>query len=397
MSDTSRGSVLISGASIAGPALAYWLDRYGFEVTVVERAPEIRGGGYAIDVRGTALEVVRRMGVLPRLREAHLDTRSITFLAPDGEVITTMAPDALNGGAGQDVELPRGRLTEVLAEAVGDDVEFRFGDSIASLDQHEHGVDVVFRSGQRRTFDLVVGADGLHSNTRALAFGPEERFHHYLGFCYAGFTMRGDFDLSRGGTIWNAPGRSAVLYAMGDTGTVYGFLSFALPEPPFTAFRDPAAQRDLVASMFADDGWQLPHMIDAMHASPDLFFDIASQIHLPSWSAGRVALVGDAAYAPSFLTGQGTSLALVGAYMLAGALATEPDHETAFAAYEQGIREYVRLNQAIVTAGKADLIPGTEAELTQRNAALRTRAVLPPPEERPEYTALVLPSFTAAA
>ncbi|WP_329255872.1 FAD-dependent monooxygenase [Actinoallomurus sp. NBC_01490] len=397
MSRSPRGTVLISGASIAGPALAFWLDRYGFQVTVVEKAGALRGGGYPIDIRGTALEVVRRMGLLPRLRAAHIDTHKITFLDPDGGLIASLRPDVLIGGdESRDLEVRRGDLAEVLYGAVRDDVEFLFNDSIATLDDHEGGVDVTFRGGARRTFDLVVGADGLHSNTRGLVFGPEERFHRYLGYCFAGFTMRNDFDLSHEGVLWSVPGRSAALYAVGDGDELHGFLTFTRPDPPFDAFRNPDAQRELVASVFAGDGWLVPRMTAAMRAADDLFFDVVSQIHMPRWSAGRVALVGDAAYAPSFMTGQGSSIALVGAYMLAGELATRPGHAEAFAAYEDGVREFVEVNQALVTKGNAALFPSTAEAIERRNEALRGLTSLPVGDDRAEYSALTLPAYAAA-
>ncbi|MCO5992077.1 FAD-dependent monooxygenase [Actinoallomurus rhizosphaericola] len=397
MSSSTRGTVLISGASIAGPALAFWLGRYGFDVTVVEKAAALRNGGYPIDIRGTALEVVRRMGILSRLRAAHVDTRRITFLNPDGSPITSLRPAALAGGdESSDLEVRRGDLADVLYDAIRDDTEFIFDDSIAALDDREGGVDVTFRGGGRRTFDLVIGADGLHSNTRSLVLGPEEPFHRYLGYCFAGFTLPNDLGLSHEGVIWNEPGRAAALYAVGDGDELFGFLPFARPEPPFTAFRDPDAQRDLVASVYAGDRWEIPRLTTAMRTADDLFFDVVSQIHLPRWSAGRVALVGDAAHAPSFLTGQGTSLALVGAYMLAGALATEPDHTAAFAAYERSTRTFAEMNQALVTEGNAALFPSTPEALAERNAALRGLTALPGDTERPEHSALTLPDFAAA-
>jgi 2-polyprenyl-6-methoxyphenol hydroxylase-like FAD-dependent oxidoreductase len=397
MSRSPRGTVLISGASIAGPALAFWLDRYGFQVTVVEKAGALRGGGYPIDIRGTALEVVRRMGLLPRLRAAHIDTHKISFLDADGGLIASLRPEVLIGGdEGRDLEVRRGDLAEVLYDAVRDDVEFLFNDSIATLDDREGGVDVTFRGGARRTFDLVVGADGLHSKTRGLVFGPEERFHRYLGYCFAGFTMRNDFDLSHEGVLWSVPGRSAALYAVGDGDELHGFLNFTRPDPPFDAFRNPDAQRELVASVFAGDGWLVPRMTAAMRAADDLFFDVVSQIHMPRWSAGRVALVGDAAYAPSFMTGQGSSIALVGAYMLAGELATRPGHAEAFAAYEDGAREFVEVNQALVTKGNATLFPSTAEAIERRNEALRGLTSLPVGDDRAEYSALTLPAYAAA-
>ncbi|WP_244223901.1 FAD-dependent monooxygenase [Amycolatopsis circi] len=210
-------SVLISGASIAGPALAYWLNRYGFAVTVVEKASAVRGGGYPIDMRGPAVEVLRRMGLEETVRARHVATRRLTFLDGDGDVLNSVAPTVITGDeAGYDIELARGDLTSVLYDAVRDDVEFRFSESIAALEDRGDRVDVTFSSGRSQTFDLVIGADGLHSKTRSLALGPEEEFHRYLGYCFAGFTMPNYLGLSHEGMSWAVAGRSASLYAAGD-------------------------------------------------------------------------------------------------------------------------------------------------------------------------------------
>jgi 2-polyprenyl-6-methoxyphenol hydroxylase-like FAD-dependent oxidoreductase len=394
MTSTAKREVLISGASISGPALAYWLHRSGFAVTVVEKAGAPRDGGYPIDIRGTAIEAVRRMGILPRLRDAHIDSRRCTFLNADGSEVASVSPSAVAGGVeGQDLEVRRGDLAAILYAMVRDDVEFLFDDSIDTLDQSGQGVDVTFHSGRRRTFDLVVGADGMHSHTRESLFGPEERFHRYLGYCFAIFTMPNTFGLSHEVMLWNTPGKAAALYAVGDDDELHAFLNFHRPEPPTHALRNPGAQRDLVATTFAGAGWEVPGMVDAMRDADDLFFDTAGQIRMPHWSSGRVALVGDAAYAPSFLTGQGSSLALVGAYMLAGALASNRDHTAAFAAYERDVREFVAMNQALVDNGGATLFPTTVRALEQRNAMLRDLVTMPSPTARPAHSALTLPEF----
>lgn len=401
VSTAAKREVLISGAGISGPALAYWLHRYGFAVTVVEKAGALRDGGYPIDVRGTAIEVVRRMGVLPQLRDVHVDSRRCTFLDADGGKVASVTPSVVSGGnEGQDVEVRRGDLAAILYTVVRDDVEFLFGDSIETLDQSRRsgrpgrsgqGVDVVFRSGRRRTFDLVVGADGMHSQTRDSLFGPEGQFHRYLGYCFAIFTMPNTLGLSRELVLWNTPGKAAALYAVGDSDELHAFLNFHQPEPPLDVLRDPDAQRDLVAATFAGAGWEVPGMVDAMRDADDLFFDAAGQIRMPHWSSGRVALVGDAAYAPSFLTGQGSSLALVGAYMLANALAENRDHTAAFAAYEHGVRDFVAVNQALVDNGAATLFPTTARALAQRNTMLRDLVAMPSATARPAHSALTLP------
>ncbi|MEU0589427.1 FAD-dependent monooxygenase [Streptomyces sp. NPDC006132] len=392
MRSASKGTVLVSGASIAGPAVAFWLHRYGFAVTVVEKSTGLRGGGYPIDVRGTAVEVARRMGILPQLQEAHIESRRLTFLNADGSEAAVVRPQAVTGGVeGRDVEVRRGDVAEILYGTVRDEVEFVFDDSIETLTEHEHGVDVTFRSGVQRSFDLVLGADGMHSRTRESVFGPERQFHRYLGYCFAIFTMPNSFGLSHEVLIWNTPGRAAALYAVGDSDELHAFLNFAHPEPPYEVLRDPEAQRDLVAHTFAGDGWEIPAMVAALRDANDPFFDTVSQIRMPCWSSGRAALVGDAAYAPSFLTGQGSSLALVGAYMLAGSLAAHRDHTAAFAAYERDIRGFVELNQAQVGEGDAALFPTTAEALEKRNTKLRGLVSMPPETGRPAHTALTLP------
>ncbi|MFJ4334648.1 MULTISPECIES: FAD-dependent monooxygenase [unclassified Streptomyces] len=388
-----RRTVLISGAGIAGCALAFWLNRHGYEVTVVERAGTLRSGGYPIDVRGTALDVVERMGILPQLRDAHVDLRRITFLDGDGDEVTSLHPHTVTGGVtGRDLEIRRGDLTDALYMAVRDDVEFLFNDSVDTLDQTGHGVDVTFHGGGSRRFDLVFGADGTHSRTREMLFGPEERFHRHLGYCFAVFTMPNTLGLSHETVMWNAPGRAAAVYAVGADEEVHAFLNFAQPDPPRGIFGDRDAQRALLADVFADADWEVPGILGALRDADDVFFDAVGQIRMPRWTSGRVALLGDAAYAPSFLTGQGTSLALVGAYMLAGSLA-DRDHAEGFAAYEHATRDFVTLNQDLVGEGGATLFPTTAQALEQRNARLRGLGRMPAPRPRPAHSALALPSF----
>ncbi|WP_053662163.1 FAD-dependent monooxygenase [Streptomyces sp. MMG1121] len=394
MNHSAHRKILISGASIAGPSLAYWLDRHGFEVTVVEKASMIRGGGYAIDIRGTAREVVDRMGLLPRLRTAHVDTRRLSFLDAEGALIGSVPPEALTGGAaGQDLEVRRGDLADALHEPIRDRVEFLFNDSIATLADRGDRVEVAFDSGIRRTFDLVIGADGLHSNTRRLVFGPEEGFHRYLGHVFAGFTLPNEFGLAHEGAVWNSPGRAAVLYAHEPADRLHGFLAFGQQEPPYDAFRSPEAQCDLVAATFPEQAWHVPRLVAAMREADDLFFDVVSQIHMPVWSRGRVALAGDAAHATSFLSGQGSSVALVSAYLLAGELARHADHADAFAAYERQARPFAERNQALAAPGGTVLVPGTQELLDARNEALRDPAAVHSGQKQAAHNGLVLPDY----
>ncbi|MET0135932.1 MAG: FAD-dependent monooxygenase [Kibdelosporangium sp.] len=393
--------VLISGASIAGPTLAYWLHRYGFDVTVIEKAPTVRDGGYPIDIRGTALGVLDRMGVLPQVRAAHIHTHSLRFVGQDGRTVGSLQPETLTGGVrGRDLEVARGRLTSVLYDSVRHDVEFRFNESIATMRAHDNGVDVTFASGAQQEFGLVIGADGLHSNTRRLAFGPEEPFVRYLGYCFAGFTLPNDLGLAHEGITFTAPGRMATLYAPGCTDTLHGFLVTARPQPPLAELGDVAAQRDLMAKVFSGDRWEVPRLVEGMRAADDVFFDVVSQIHMPRWSRGRVALAGDAAHAPSFFSGQGSSIALVGAYLLAGELATRADHTEAFARYERISRPFVKVNQALADTGSSTLAPASTQALWLRNQMIRiapllVRTGLFGRSARRANSALALPSYAA--
>jgi 2-polyprenyl-6-methoxyphenol hydroxylase-like FAD-dependent oxidoreductase len=373
-------TVLISGASIAGPALAYWLHRHGYRPVVVERAWAVRGGGYPIDIRGVALDVAERMGVLPQLRAAHVGTRRMTFVDARGRVTGRIAPDEATGSPeGRDVELPRGELTRVLYERTRDDVEYVFDDSITGIEERADGVHVTFRRGAPRTVDLVIGADGLHSNVRALAFGPERDYRRDLGFHFAGFTMDDGMGLDREALFHNTPGRLAGWYAVGGQARSTAFLAFAsATELPFDP-HDLDQQRNLVTSAFTGVGWEVPRMLTALRTTDDLFFDSVSQIHMPRWASGRVALVGDAAYAPSFLSGQGTSMALVGAYVLAGELAAAGgDHRIAFPAYERELRSFVERNQQLANTGTFALIPATRTQLWLRDRLLGALSRLGP-------------------
>jgi 2-polyprenyl-6-methoxyphenol hydroxylase-like FAD-dependent oxidoreductase len=397
---TSR-SVLISGASIAGPALAYWLDRYGFDVTVVERAPSVRVGGYPIDIRGTAIEVIKRMGLLRQVEAAHIASRTITFVDAVGHTVGTLPIYDLTGNeAGQDVELPRGTLTGLLYGLTRERaVRYRFADSIERLEDDGAGVDVRFRSGERQRYDIVIGADGLHSNTRRLVFGPEEQFNHYLGSTFNLFSMPNDRGLSHGGIIYAEPGRAAGVLAVRDNPELFAMLIFATETAQSAARIDAAEEMRRTTAAFADGGWEVPRLLEAMRHADDLFFDTVSQIRMPCWSKGRVALTGDAAFAPSFRSGQGTSIALVGAYVLAGELAAHHDPVQAFAACERMVRPFVEANQALATREAGSLLlPRTQEQLEARNRMLASLRHVDPAQAlsgqaREVHSSLRLPDY----
>lgn len=370
---TAHRSALISGASIAGPTLAYWLRRRGWHVTVVERYGSIRAGGYPIDIRGTALDVMERMGALERVRDAHIDTQKATFLSPDGTVLGSVDPAmATSGISGRDFELPRGSLAEILWDLTKDDVEYVFNDSITSIEQHPDRVDVEFERSEPRSFDFVFGADGLHSNVRRLVFGPDAEFDTYLGWCFAGFTYPNRLGLSREAFMFNRPGRVGSLYAVGEhPDRVHAFLVYQTERPADSVLRDADEMRRRVVDAFAGvDAWEIPAMVATLAEADDAYCDSVSQVHMTSWSKGRVALVGDAAHATSFLSGQGSSVSLVTAYVLANELARGDDHEAAFRGWQDSVREFVKVNQQLADGGTMVCVSSARA-LRVRNVALR--------------------------
>lgn len=393
-----RGKVLISGASIAGPTLAYWLDRYGFEVTLVERAPAVRSGGYAIDIRATALDVVRRMGILPELQAAQLHMRRITFVNERGKVVGGLSPQVLMGSEHDDIELPRGALTDVLYALTKDRIQYRFNDSIASLADDGRGVDVTFKSGVSERYDLVCAADGIHSSTRRMVFGEESQFSRYLGYCFGLCELPNPYGYAFEAVSYNTPGKLALIYATDDSSIANALLVLKRPEPSRAELADARGQGQYLIDGFADDGWIVPDIRRAMAADEELYADAMMQIFMPSWSKGRVALVGDSAHAPSFFSGQGVSLALVTGYVLAGELATHGIGPEAFAAYERTARKFVEANQATAKDGCDTMAPDSSAKLWLRNrmvsmAPVLSRLGLISRNSRKIHSSLKLPTY----
>ncbi|MEU9872181.1 FAD-dependent monooxygenase [Actinomadura sp. NPDC048021] len=360
-------NVLISGASIGGPALAYWLRRYGFGVTVVEVSPGPRAGGQAIDVRGPALEVAERMGVLDRIRERRVEMRGMSMVDGDGKELYRSEDYTITGGdlSSADVEILRDDLSAILVDAAGDGVEYLYGDSIAGVEQDDDGVRVIFQSGLIRTFDLVVGADGAHSTTRRLVFGPEKDYLTHLGTYLSVWTAPNFLGLDRWQVFHQVPGSSwggGVMSVRGNE-EVRVYLGFESERPIEYDHRDTAVQKKIMADALAGGGWVVPELLETMWDAPDFHFDSMAQIHMDSWSKGRVVLLGDAGYCGSPLSGQGTSMAIVGAYVLAGELkAAGGDHRAAFANYEKELRGYVAANQELALTNKARVDAQRDAE-----------------------------------
>ncbi|GAA4637636.1 FAD-dependent monooxygenase [Actinoallomurus vinaceus] len=367
-------NVLISGASVAGPALAYWLHRHGFTPTIVERAPALRDGGYAVDFRGEAhLTVLRRMGILADLERARTGMGFMSYVNDAGKPIAKLPADLFAG----DIEILRGDLARILYDATKNHTEYVFGDSITSITEDAHGVNVTFERGAPRRFDLVIGADGLHSNTRRLAFGPEEQFVKHLGLYCAIFTTENHLGLDHTGHAYRTANRLVAMYSAHHNTQARAMFYFGSPALGLDR-RDVARQQAVLAEQFAGNGWQSDRLLHEMRYAPDFYFDSVGQVHMDTWSRGRVALLGDAAYCPSSLSGMGSGLALVGAYVLAGELAAaQGDHRTAFARYEQEMREYATGCQKMGDGVAKLMVPSSRALASFLNRYYKVMPYLP--------------------
>ena len=370
--------VLISGASIAGPALAHWLNRFDVETSVVERAPQLRPGGQAIDIRGVAKEVVRRMGLDAQVRSACTQTLGASAVTRRNRRMTSTRADQFDGdGYIAEIEILRGDLSEVFYAATKDSTEYLFGDRIEALDQQPDGVTVRFAGGSERRFDVVIGADGLHSGVRSLIFGPESQFVRHLGHYLSFYTVPNVLGLDRWALSYDEPGRMAGVRAIHNNADMMAFLGFR-SGPLAYDLRDVNQQKTIVRERFAGGLWRIPWLMEQLDSAPDFYFDAIAQVELDRWSDGRVGLLGDAAFCPSPFSGQGTSVAIVGAYVLAGELARRPDDPAAaLGAYESAMRGFTAANQRIGRMGASQAMPPTRLGLLRQQVREFAQARLP--------------------
>ncbi|TQC50842.1 FAD-dependent oxidoreductase [Rhodococcus sp. WS4] len=364
-------TVLISGASIAGPALAFWLSRCGYAVTVVERAPDLRLGGQAVDFKGEVhRKVLERMGILDEVHRRQTGKTDLLIVDDRDRHLATIPGEFIGG----DVEILRGDLTEILYERTVDSCKYLFGDSVTNLVDTESGVEVTFEKSDARRFDLVFGADGIHSAVRRHRFGPEGDFVRFLGCYYAvvGSTVAASEaapEKERAtGLMYNEPGRMAVVGGP-KAPELYVFASDAIDYDR----GDTTEQKRLLATAYADAGWRVPRLLEHLDDAPDFYLDSIARVETDTYTAGRVALLGDAAYGNT-LGGFGTGLALVGAYVLAGELAAaDGDHRVAFGRYDEQMHRYAK----IARKGSAGpfLAPKSAARIRLRNWTFKSRTL----------------------
>jgi 2-polyprenyl-6-methoxyphenol hydroxylase-like FAD-dependent oxidoreductase len=337
--------VLISGAGPAGLTVAYWLRRYGFAPTIVERAPSLVTGGYKIDVRGAALQVLRRMDIHDAVVAAATDMQGAVLVDADGKVINEMSGDAFGHRASEDLEIVRGTLCRTLMDHISD-AEFIFGDSIRAIAQSLDGVRVDFTKNGPREFDLVIGADGLHSNVRKIVFGAESQFVRDLGLYLCVYAVPNYLNLDRMEMQYTELGRVAAIWS--SRGDANAKACFGFVAPTRVDLHDRAQQQQTLTNVYRGIGWEVPRLLELAPGATDYYFDVAAQVSMDRWSQGRVVLAGDAGYCASPMSGQGTSLALIGAYVLAGELAAASGtYQAAFDQYEKELRPFVMLNQEL--------------------------------------------------
>jgi 2-polyprenyl-6-methoxyphenol hydroxylase-like FAD-dependent oxidoreductase len=369
-------TVLISGAGVGGPTLAFWLKTGGFAPTLVERAPALRTGGFVLDLWGLGYDLAERMGLTESIARVGYHVRELRIVDARGKRVAGFGARVfreLTGG--RFITLARSDLSRLLFEKIKDGTEVMFGDEIVSLDARPDKVRVRFKHGGERAFDLVVGADGLHSGVRRLLFGPQDRFEKHLGYIVAAFEVSGyrprDDDVY---VIFSAPGRMLGRVALRNDRTLFLFV-FTAGADSLEA-RDVSRQKALLRARYGDGQWESTRILAELDRADDLYFDQVSQIKMPGWSRGRVALVGDAAFCVSLTAGQGSALAMTGAYTLAGELVKAAGrHEAAFPNYEARLRDYLGAKQKGAERFSAAFAPRTRWGLFLRNQVINACAL----------------------
>jgi 2-polyprenyl-6-methoxyphenol hydroxylase-like FAD-dependent oxidoreductase len=368
-------TILISGAGIAGPTLAFWLRAAGFEPTLIERAPSLRSGGYVIDFWGLGYDIAERMDLTSDLNRIGYHVRELRVIDDQGRRLAGFGTKVFRELTdGRYVTLARSELSRLLFERAMESTEVVFGDEIVGLQEQPDGVRVQFRHSPERRFDLVIGADGLHSAVRRLAFGPQPQFEKYLGYAVAAFEVRGysprDEDVY---LMYGQPGRMLGRFTLHDNRTLFLFV-FADDSPSLPATID--AQKAALRERFRDGHWECPRILNELDRADELYFDRVSQIRIDRWSRGRIALTGDAAFCVSLVAGQGSALAMTSTYVLAGELASAGgQYQQAFGNYEARLRAFIETKQKGAARFAAAFAPRTRWGLRFRNAVISAFAI----------------------
>jgi len=371
----ANGTVLISGGGIAGSALAFWLAAGEFRPTLIERAPRLRTGGYVIDFWGLGYGIAERMGLEEDINRLGYHVREVRFVNDRGKRVAGFGTDVFTElTAGRFVTLGRSDLSRLLFEKIKDTTEVIFDDEILGLQEHPAGVRVNFKHGGERAFDLVIGADGLHSGVRRLAFGPQQQFEKKLGYAVAAFEVADyrprDEDVY---LMYGQPGRMLGRFTLHDNRTLFLFV-FAAGNDPVPTTLD--MQKAMLREIYGDGKWECPRILDKLDGIDDLYFDSVSQIRMNRWSQGRIALTGDAAFCVSLLAGQGSALAMISAYVLAGELfKAEGRYQEAFRTYESFLRDYIHTKQQGAERFATAFAPRTQLGRFVRNLVISTFAI----------------------
>jgi 2-polyprenyl-6-methoxyphenol hydroxylase-like FAD-dependent oxidoreductase len=368
--------ILISGASIAGPVLAYWLTRNDFDVTVVERAPTLRKtGGHAVDLFRPSMEISAKMGVLPRIEALATGTDTLTLYRKGRRPARIDLTKIVGAASDQHVEIMRDDLSEVYYEAGRQDVEYLFGDSITAISPDG---EVTFEHAAPRGFDVVVGADGLHSNVRRLIFGDEAGLSRFIGGYLAVVSAPKALSVDGEMVVHFGAGRLAGIYSAEHLDDARALFMFRSKDELQYHHRDVLRQKELLRDVFTGMDPEVDRWLDELDRTPSFYFDSITQLQLDTWSSGRVTLVGDAGYCPGPAVGGSTSLAVVGAYVLAGELArTRGDYAVAFAAYESTMREPVLRSRAFARGAAKSLVPSSRAAAWAMSQAVQLVSLLP--------------------
>lgn len=367
----SNERVLISGGGIGGLTLAYWLKRNGWTPIVIERAPDLRTGGYAIDFAGTGFDVVDRMGILPALQRNQVPVDELVYVDSQGRRIAALSMERMRQlvVGGRYLALMHQTLERTLYEVVKDDVEIRFGTSLDFVQQSDSEVHARFNDGTEETFAMAVGADGIHSKLRELVAGPEVQFRRFMGYAIASYPVPNVYGMGREWTMNVEPGRIAAIYASEDPAKAFAFFMWKCASPDRVRRAERLTQ---LHRMFDGMGWIAAELLAQAEHAPAIFMDIVAQIEMPSWHTGRVAFVGDACACPTLASGQGASLAMGGAYVLAESLREcGDDYASAFARYESRTRPYVEQQQKAARSFMRQFIPDTPMGIALQRLVLR--------------------------